>query len=124
MRKGAVRRLRGTSLRKHSFLSGKPVCSPTTSIGPRAPPLPTHPKSSPLGASHCPTTLDLGLDDLLGMSGQAPEAEPRLPPAVRAHPLTPHGSDGKPRTAQAAQGGRAGMPQPPFPVQTGSLTLP
>lgn len=112
MRKGAVQRHRGTSLRKHSFLSGKPVCSRTTSIGPRAPPLPTHTKSSPLGASHCPTTLDLGLDDLLGMSGQAPEAEPRLPPAVRAHPLTPPAATGSPEPPKQPKGAEQGCPSP------------
>lgn len=67
-------------------LSAKPVCSPTTSIRLRAPPLSARPGSPPLGASPCPTTLDLGLDDVLGMAGQVPEAEPRLPPAGRAHP--------------------------------------
>lgn len=80
--------LQGTSLRKHCLLCS--TCRPSHNFRrPCAPPLPAHPKSSPLGASHCPTTLDLGLGDLLGMEGvgQPPEANPAFHPQSER---TPH----------------------------------
>lgn len=107
-RKVAVRGLLGTSLQKHSLPSAS-TCLQSHNFHPPAPLL----FLRKVLTFHYPTTLDLGLDDVLEIMGQAPEAEPCLPPTVRVHPLPRPVATGSPGPRVQPKGAEWGCLLPP-----------